>query len=70
MKNMWTSHLTYVVVFRIQQQTEFGQKLRPVLQLSFGGNGGDEDSCSGEIAQFDSAHMNAQISHQRPQAYT
>lgn len=37
--------LTCVVVFRIQQQAEFRKKLWPVLQLSLGGNSGDEDTC-------------------------
>lgn len=41
-------HLACVVVLRVQQQTELRQELGPVLQLSLGGDGGDEDACHRE----------------------
>lgn len=39
------AHLARVVVLRVQQQTEFRQELWPVLELSLGGDSGDEDAC-------------------------
>lgn len=38
------THLTSVVVLRVEQVAELGQKLWPHLQLSLRCNGGNEDS--------------------------
>jgi len=40
----YTTYLTRVVILGVQQETQFRQKLGPVLELSFGGDRGDKDA--------------------------
>lgn len=44
-RRVFLPDLTCVVVLGVQQKAKIWQQLRPVLQLSFGGNCGDKDTC-------------------------